>query len=90
MKRNAIVLLVLALAILASPGDLWAGGGGYAVNWWAAGGGGGRLQSGQYTVETTIGQGIAGAVGAGPLVLTTGYQVNPPPKVIYLPVALRE
>jgi hypothetical protein len=68
VKRLLVLLTLAGLLIVAGVG-LEAGS---QVNWHALSGGGGRSVAGAYSVETAIGQPVAGTVGAGSYAVCAG------------------
>ncbi len=78
----AVVLFGLAGTVLAG------GGGGTYISRYVFSGGGQEVQAGNYTLNGSIGQPIAGQVGTGSLSLCSGYWCNAYYEV-YLPVVIR-
>jgi hypothetical protein len=85
-RRAAVLLLGLAALLLA--GTALAASSSYDLSWWTIGGGG-RSVSGSTALDGAIGQPVAGQVGQGSLVLSSGYLARPAdvPQA-YLPMIL--
>jgi hypothetical protein len=83
-----VILLLLASVALAH--------GTWSVYRWVVGGGQVHAERGDYVVNGTFGEPVAGVVGEGPYVLCAGYWCGPgmlfPPEGfrIYLPVVVRK
>jgi hypothetical protein len=78
MKRRAVKSLLLALIVALLLSGLIVGGVALAVSqqnidWWVMGAGGGPAQGGQFTLDGTIGQAVAGQNAPGGYDLCAGY-----------------
>jgi len=88
MKRKLIILtlitfLLLTGAVLAS--------GSASIDWNVIGGGGTHLEAGDYTLDCTIGQAIAGTAENSPYHLCSGYWCGAGVEYdVYLPLVLRD
>jgi hypothetical protein len=90
IKRGALalaVLLLLAGVVLAQ--------GMPSIGRWVVGGGGGHTENGNYSLDSTIGQAVAGVTGNAPYGLCAGFwcgaEAAVPPEIhpIYLPLVVR-
>lgn len=64
---------VLALAVLLAMGGMALAAGGEAIGWWVISGSGGPASGGNVTVNTTLGQPVAGTSSGGSIGLEAGY-----------------
>jgi hypothetical protein len=81
-------LLTLVLLLWASVA-LAGGGSDYAILWSALSSGGVPVAAGAYTLESTLGQAVAGPIQAGGLDLCVGYQCDLPGMRVFLPTVLK-
>jgi hypothetical protein len=90
IKRSVLalaVLLLLAGVVLAQSMP--------SIDRWVIGGGGGHTENGNYSLDGTIGQAVAGVTGNAPYGLCTGFwcgaeaAVPPEGHPIYLPLVVR-
>ena len=88
MKRlTAVTALVLALFLLTS---LALANGSAGIDWHVIGAGGDRFEAGDYTLDCTLGQPVAGTARNDPYELCTGYWCGAAVEhSIYLPLVLR-
>jgi hypothetical protein len=90
IRQHTTIAVLLVLAFLLLAGVAYgATVSTYTMPWWALAGGNMRVSADSYTLDSTLGQGIAGPVSAGTLSLCAGYQCAPPGKQIYLPAVLK-
>jgi len=86
-RRNAFVLILCLVALLALVGNAFAAGD-YAIPWHVVAGGGGRSASSGYVLEGTVGQGVVGFSEDASYQLSGGfwyYQIYR----VYLPFILK-
>jgi hypothetical protein len=88
MKKK-VVMLVLLLATLVLT-SLALASGSYSINWWVIGGGGGRAESGNYSLDFTIGQPVVGVATDTGYELCSGFWCGAVVEYkIYLPIVLK-
>jgi hypothetical protein len=91
-KRSALIfcslLLTLALIMLLA-GLVFAAEGDPGVSWWVFSGGGGSVGGGNVTLDSTLGQPVAGASYGGSLSLGAGYWYEEQPVQVFLPQVQR-
>jgi hypothetical protein len=80
-------LLVFSLAVLMA-GIAFANGT-VSIDWWVLSGGGGGASGGNVTLDSTLGQPIAGPSSAGNAWLGAGYWYGEQPVQIFLPMLRR-
>ena len=89
MKRVSLLTLFLVGSLLVSSGV-----GALAQNairWYVFSGGGGRIQSADYTINSTVGQAVIGSSSSASYQLGAGYWygVAEVRRMLYLPIVLR-
>jgi hypothetical protein len=72
MRRNTIGLISAAVLVCLLASAVYAAAG-YDLSWTILAGGGGRAQAGIYTLDSTIGQPVAGFSLAGSKELCSGF-----------------
>lgn len=88
MKRFITLLMALILLSTAARAVIEADDTPTLV-WWTVGGGGGMSSDSRYTLQATIGQADAGAMGNDRYNLLSGYWDGPVPFDVYLPIVIR-
>lgn len=89
MKRTVFLLILAVLLLLLLTGAVVASGSA-SVDWHVIGGGGDRFEAGDYTLDCTVGQAVAGTARNDPYELCTGYWCGAAVEHnIYLPLVLR-
>jgi hypothetical protein len=87
MKRRIILLTLLVLLLMASA--ILAQASGYDMQRFVFGAGGGHVASGNYILDGTVGQAVAGDVSIGNYRLHSGFWFDIGPIRIYLPLIMR-
>ena len=86
-KSHRALMLALLLALsIAALGAAFASANGTTIDWWALSGGGGRASGGGVTLDSTLGQPIAGVSNNTGTWLGAGYWYAEQPLQIYLPM----
>ena len=83
--RALILALLLALSISAL-GAAFASANGTTIDWWALSGGGGSASGGGVTLDSTLGQPIAGVSSEAGTWLGAGYWYAEQPRQTFLPL----
>ena len=78
-------LLLAALALLAL-GVVVASANGTSIDWWVLSGGGGGASGGGVTLDSTLGQPVAGVSGNTGTWLGAGYWYAEQPRQVFLPL----
>jgi len=88
-----LILLFLALALVFATVTVLAQGNSPAINWWVVAGGGEPIQSGNVSINDTLGQPVIGPSSGGNVSLTAGYWYGPLSEsshIYYLPIILKD
>lgn len=88
--RICLVCLILAAISITALGAAHAGGSLPAIDWWVFGSGGGRASDGgSVTLDSTLGQPVAGVSTSSSAWLGAGYWYADQPVQIFLPMLRR-
>ena len=87
-KKAVFIGLTLAILLLTLAGAAYAAGT-VSIDWWASTGGGGRIESSSLTLDSAIGQGVAGTVKNGSLEVCSGFLCVSLPRKLFLPVIIQ-
>ncbi len=82
-------LLLLALVMLLSVSGVVLAANGFEIDRWVIGGGGGRVAAGDYVLNATVGQAVAGGVTGSPYELCAGFWCGMGVYKVYLPMVVR-
>jgi hypothetical protein len=88
----ALIVLFLGLALVFATATVLAQGTSSTINWWVIAGGGEPIQSGNVSINDTLGQPVIGPSSGGNVSLTAGYWYGPvsePSHIYYLPIILK-
>ena len=89
MHKKKIILLCLAgMLLIAVAGTVYAAVTGPSIDWWVFSGGGAPASGGEFELNASIGQPIAGTSESGSFSIDHGYWVRGN-YLIYLPIVFR-
>ncbi len=88
-RRRLLVATVLLILAGLSLGAAAAPTGVLSLERWVLGGGGGYAAGGRFTLESTIGQGVAGLIWGGSAELCSGFWCGAGRYAAFLPLTLR-
>ena len=88
-KRIYVALLLAVLLAALSLGGVAAASKVASTDWWVIAGGGGHVEAGDYALDYTIGQGVAGTFSAGSYDLCVGFWCLGGKVQLYLPFVLQ-
>jgi hypothetical protein len=92
MQRKRLFSVALLIAILAALlySSLVLSANPPAISWSTIGGGGGNSQAGNFEMNVTVGQGLAGTASSGSWHLCAGFWCGPAKYYIHLPLIRRD
>ena len=88
-KKRTIQISVAVLLMLIAAGSALARPLDFDLSWHVIGGGGGHVEAGDYALDATVGQAVAGVTSNAPYELCAGFWCGMGRYKVYLPLILR-